>query len=324
VSKAIARGSRKAPARKAPARRKNSSGRAAAPSSGLPETVRRFSSWILIGMMLAVALAALFALRVPQAIGGAAGEAAAKAGFTIKGYEIKGLSRMKRAPIDAVVGEALRNTRAEALIDLQGLRAQLLQFGWVKDARVSRRLPNSLVIDIVERKPAAVWQHNQRLALIDGEGVLLEPVPLDRMPDLPLIIGPGANLHSAELDRLLAATPHLKPALAGASWVGDRRWDLRFQTGEVLALPEGEEPAVKALARFARMDQSVQLLGKGYVRIDMRDPKKMAIRLSRDPGSTIPEIAPAEAQAAPPPRPAAPTRRPPARGSAPVDTSRTI
>ena len=39
-------------------------------------------------------------------------------------------------------------------------------FGWVKDARVSRRLPDTLVIDIVERTPAALWQ-NQRPAGAD-------------------------------------------------------------------------------------------------------------------------------------------------------------
>jgi cell division protein FtsQ len=107
------------------------------------------------------------------------------------------------------------------------------------------------------------------------------------------------------------AAPNLKPAMAGASWVGGRRWDLRFQSGEVLALPEGEPAARKALAKFASIDQSVQLLGKGYVRIDMRDPKRMLIRLPGDPGSTVPEIAPA------PPAAPAPT-------SGAVDTARTI
>ena len=58
---------------------------------------------------------------------------------------------------------------------------------------MSRRLPDTLVIDIVERTPAALWQDEQRLALIDAEGVVLDRVPVDKMPDLPLLIGPGAN-----------------------------------------------------------------------------------------------------------------------------------
>ena len=47
------------------------------------------------------------------------------------------------------------------LVDVEAIRARLLQFGWVKDARVSRRLPDTLVIDIVERQPAAIWQDKQ-------------------------------------------------------------------------------------------------------------------------------------------------------------------
>ena len=56
--------------------------------------------------------------------------------------------------------------RRRPLVDVAAIRERLLQFGWVKDARVSRRLPDTLVIDIVERTPAALWQ-NQRPAGAD-------------------------------------------------------------------------------------------------------------------------------------------------------------
>ena len=36
-----------------------------------------------------------------------------------------------------------------------------------------------------------------QLALIDAEGVVLDRVPVDKMPDLPLLIGPGANAPGA-------------------------------------------------------------------------------------------------------------------------------
>ena len=53
------------------------------------------------------------------------------------------------------------------------------------------------MIDIVERKPAALWQNQGQLALIDAEGVVLDRVPVDKMPDLPLLIGAGANAPGA-------------------------------------------------------------------------------------------------------------------------------
>jgi cell division protein FtsQ len=255
-----------------------------------PETVRRALKWIALGLIAAAAIAAAAAFRVPQRIGTAFGEAVGDAGFAVRRYEIRGVNRMDRQRIDAVVSGELR--RAMPLVDLGALRERLLVFGWVADARVSRRLPDTIVIDIVERTPAAIWQHRQQLMLIDGSGVVLEHVRLERMPDLPLVIGPAANLQTASFSRLLEAAGHLRPQVAGASWVGGRRWDLRFQTEEVLALPEGEDAALRAIADFARRDQQAQLLGRGFARFDMRIPGRMIVRVSREPGSVVPAIAP--------------------------------
>jgi cell division protein FtsQ len=263
------------------------------------DTVRRISWWVFIGMLLAIAIAVASALRVPQMIGGAAGEAVGQAGFTAQRVEIKGLNKMARLPVYAVALD--QDSMAMPLIDLEYTRERLLRFGWVKEARVTRRWPDTLVVDIVERQPAAVWQHNQQLALIDAEGVVLDQVKFDAMPDLPLVIGPAANRHAGSLAKLVEVAPALKPMVAGATWVGGRRWDLRFQSGEVLALPEGQESAERAFIRFARMDQAAQLLGRGLVRFDMRIPGKFIVRVSREPGSVVPDIAPPTPAADAPP-----------------------
>jgi cell division protein FtsQ len=137
------------------------------------------------------------------------------------------------------------------------------------------------VVDIVERKPAAIWQNKQKLSLIDNEGVVLERVNPAAMPDLPVVIGQSANMQVADLNELLDSVPALKPMLAGATWVGNRRWDIRFQSGETLALPEGNDIAAGALKRFAHIDGVERLLGRGFVRFDMRDPSKFVVRVRR-------------------------------------------
>jgi cell division protein FtsQ len=309
MSARIARGS---PARGKPKAKKGAKGsskKAPPPAliDSLPfsgDTIRRVSGWIFFGLLAGLAFALAAAFQVPQIVGTAAGEALGEAGFAVKRVEIKGLNRMQRLPVYAAAFD--QSSMAMPLVDLEGTRERLLRFGWVEDARVYRRLPDTLVVDIVERKPAAIWQHNQKLTLIDREGVILEPVKLEAMPDLPLVIGPAANRQAGSLNRLLAATPELKPILEGATWVGGRRWDLRFQSGEVLALPEGDESAQRALVRFARMDRATHLLGRGLVRFDMRIPGKFIVRVSSEPGSTVPDL---EA-----PEPSTP----------PVDTAKTI
>jgi cell division protein FtsQ len=245
--------------------------------------------------VLAIGLVVLVALDIPAKAERAAGAAIGHAGFTVSGYQIVGINHMNRALIDAVVTDELRKAASEsdsakapqALVSVAEIRRRLLGFGWVKDARVSRHLPDTLVIDIVERRPAALWQSEGRLALIDEDGVVLDRVPVDKMPDLPLLIGLGANGQERQLDRLIAAVPTLKPQLASATWVGGRRWDMSFQSGETVALPEGEEAAKAALTKFARVDKQSGLLGRGIVRFDLRVPGKMIVRLPRAPGEPI-------------------------------------
>ena len=247
------------------------------------------------GFLLAIGLVVLLALDIPAKAERAAGTAIGEAGFTVSGYQIVGLHHMNRALVDDVVTDELhraaelagKDKAPQALVNVSGIRRRLLQFGWVKDAPVSRRLPDALVIDIVERTPAALWQNQGQLALIDNEGVVLDRVPIEKMPDLPLVIGPGANAQERGLDGLMAAVPTLKPQLASATWVGGRRWDLNFQSGEIVALPEGDEAAKTALAKFARLDKSAGLLGRGIVRFDLRVPGKMIVRLPRAPGEPI-------------------------------------
>jgi len=257
--------------------------------------VNKIAALVFGAFMLAIALVVLIALDIPAKAERVAAAAVGRAGFTVSGYQIVGINHMNRALVDAVVTDELHRAAAEAdadkapeaLVDVDGIRRRLLAFGWVKDARVSRRLPDTLVIDVVERKPAALWQNQGQLALIDGEGVVLDRVPVDRMPDLPLLIGPGANGQEQQLTRLMASVPTLKPQLASATWVGGRRWDLNFQSGETVALPEGEQAATAALVKFAHADKQSGLLGRGIVRFDLRVPGQMTVRLPRAPGEPI-------------------------------------
>jgi cell division protein FtsQ len=78
--------------------------------------------------------------------------------------------------------------------------------------------------------------------------------------------------------------------------VGSRRWDLSFQSGETVSLPEGGGDAQAALAKFAQNDRSSGLLGRGILRFDLRNwPRthNMTVKLARAPGEPL----------APPPTP---------------------
>ncbi|HEY9580569.1 MAG TPA: cell division protein FtsQ/DivIB [Rhizorhapis sp.] len=246
-------------------------------------TLHKFFTWMIMLLLAAAMGGFAWFMGLPAMAQQEFSNLARNAGFEVRKVEVRGIERMDELPVYAIaLGQ---HERAMPSVDLASLRAQLMQLGWVEDARVSRRLPDTLIIDIVERKPAAVWQNKGKLALIDVNGKVLQPVNVSAMPDLPLVVGPNANQQTAELNALMEAAPALKPMLAGATWVGNRRWDLRFQTGETLSLPEGKEEASTALVNFARMDGVNRLLGRGILRFDMRDPDKFVLRLPKTQGT---------------------------------------
>ena len=243
-------------------------------------TLKKVATRGILGLGGAAVLAAAAYAGVPAMVGTAMGEAAGRAGFRLDEVQAPGLRRMDFMTVNAIVLE--QQTRALPLVDLDRIRDRLLAYGWVKDAAVSRRYPNKILVRITERVPAAVWQHQGELTLIDADGVLLDPVERDAIPDLPLVIGPGADKQEPAYQKLLAAAPALKPRVVAATWVGNRRWDLRFDSGETLKLPE--EGAAAALLDFAKRDGANPLLGRGWVSFDLRNPDKMVVR--KPPGGT--------------------------------------
>lgn len=243
-------------------------------------TLQRGITWsIILAVIFAIVGAARF-FGLPDMAHMELAELAARTGYEVDKVEVHGVKRMDEKAVYAIaLGQV---DRSMMNVDLGKLRMQIMQLPWVKDARVSRRLPNTLVVDIVERQPTAIWQHEGKLALIDETGAVLESVSAKSLPDLPLLVGDAANLQAERLARLMEAAPALKPVLSGATWVGNRRWDLRFQSGETLALPEGDAQAAAALVNFARLDGINRLLGRGIIRFDMRDPNKFVLRMPKD------------------------------------------
>lgn len=253
------------------------------------QALERVITVAILSIATAGIIAIAMMLGVPRTVGVALGEAVGRAGFSVKHIDVSGIDRMDRMSVYAVALD--QQSIAMPLVDLEGVRQKLLKYGWVADARVSRRLPDTLAIEIVERKPAAVWQHSQQLTLVDSHGVALEPVNLNAMPDLPLVIGPDANVQATALTALMDHAPQLRPVLDGAVWIGDRRWDLKFQSGETLMLPEGDVAAAAALRKFADLEAAQRLLGRGMARFDMRNPDQMAVL----PGPKKPVVPTADA-----------------------------
>jgi cell division protein FtsQ len=75
--------------------------------------------------------------------------------------------------------------------------------------------------------------------------------------------------------------------VAEAEWIGNRRWNLTFKSGQVLALPEGDRESAGALVTFARLDGTNRLLGGKVTAFDMRASDRIYMRVPEQDGQEL-------------------------------------
>jgi len=241
------------------------------------ERLHRVFLAAILGAAIALAWIVAAMAGLPAMAGQQLAAVASDAGFEVRHVEVRGVKHLNELKI---YERALaQRDQAMPLVDIVALRQELLGLSWVEDARVSRQLPDTLVIDIVERTPHAVLRKPDRLVLIDASGHELETVSRERTKGKLIVSGPGAGKQVEPLARLLETAPALRPQVAEAEWVGNRRWNLKFRTDQILALPQGEKEAGAALIAFARLDGTNRLLGGKVAAFDMRTPDRIYLRI---------------------------------------------
>ena len=201
---------------------------------------------------------------------------ASDAGYSVRTVRITGTERLEESQIYALA--MAQRDRPMPQVDIVKLRDEIKELSWVEDARVSIQLPDTLAIDIVERKPHAVLEKADRLVLIDKTGHELAIVSAKNAADMLRVSGPGSAKRMEALDALFETAPAIEAQVKAAEWVGNRRWNLTFDSGQVLALPEGKLRAVKALEDFAKLDGQHRLIGGKVTSFDMRNPPRIYMR----------------------------------------------
>ncbi|WP_298158320.1 cell division protein FtsQ/DivIB [Brevundimonas sp.] len=161
-------------------------------------------------------------------------------------------------------------------LDLDSLQASVEAVGWVKEARVVRLLPDTLIVEVKEHDRLAVWQTGGRVFVIDGEGRAIPGADAGRYPGLPLVVGAGADKAAGDILPLLAQRPRLMGRVDALVRVDERRWDLRLKDGGIIQLPAMKQEA--ALIQLDALDQRERLLELGLARIDLRTEGQVAVR----------------------------------------------
>jgi len=200
--------------------------------------------------------------------------AAVLTGLTVRNVYVAGRSETEAR--DLIAALDVRKGDPILAVDPEEARERLLGLGWVEDATVRRRLPSTLEIAIVERRPLALWQRQGKLLLIDRKGAPITRNDLSRFRELPIVIGEGAPEQAADLLDRLRLQPELAERLHAATFVGGRRWSLHFKDGLEVHLPEGDLGA--SLGRLVELQRRRGVLTMQLRSIDLRQPDRVVVR----------------------------------------------
>ena len=206
----------------------------------------------------------------------AAVETSRNAGFQVRHVLVSGREKTDRQTLIEALG--IEIGEAMFTIDLVAARDRVSTLAWIRDVSIRRRMPDAIVVELVERRPLAIWQNEGELFVVDSGGEVISGARSADHPGLFLVVGHGAPDAAAELLAVMNRTPDLAGRILAAVRVGERRWNLRLDGGIDVQFPEdGLKDAWNALAEMTRRGE---LFSRDVVTIDLRLPDRLVVRLT--------------------------------------------
>ncbi len=177
---------------------------------------------------------------------GTASWVAAQPWFALHAIEVKTpVAHVTEAQIRLVAERQVRGTFFT--VDLERVRGSLEKLPWVREARVERRWPDTLVVSLVEHTPLARWNDD---ALVNEAGDVFVAAVNQRLPRLSGPEDSAAEVVAAYHRHQAALTP-LGMAIEELRLSPRQTWRMRLDNGMQLAL--GREQTDARLARFVAL-----------------------------------------------------------------------
>ncbi len=232
------------------------------------------SCFVLVLVLTAILLTGGRAHKLGTETGSTTGSLFARLGFKLTSVRVQGASRL--ALTDILKAANVYRDMPLLSLDLGKLQADLQAVGWVRSVRVVRLLPDTLVLEVVERPQVAIWQDAGFARVIDDRGEVIPEADARMFARLPLVVGPGANDHVGQIINAVAQRAGLMSRVEAMIRVDNRRWDLRLKDGSLIQLPVTGIDA--ALIALEQLEVKSRILELGFERVDLRNPDVVSVR----------------------------------------------
>jgi cell division septal protein FtsQ len=206
-------------------------------------------------------------------------------GYKVINFNNSGFSRVNIYGNERTSYEEISSLARERLVNddntsnqevIEDLKTKIQALPWVDEVVISVSLHDSLNIHIKEHQPFAIWQDNNKRYIVSKEAKIIAINDAEKFDSLIILTGANAYKNVKSLFNILAIDPEISRNIYSATWVGGRRWDVRFDNGLLVKLPNNDssgnmKDAWDSLIKMYNMPGSTI----GLKTIDLRIAKKI-------------------------------------------------
>lgn len=158
---------------------------------------------------------------------------------------ISGTQRSNEKQIESVVLAEINLAYKKHELDdhpLQNIISKIKELSpWIDNVSINRQFPNKIAVAIEEYKPFVVWEDKGKKYAVDKNGHNIEIDSSDhRFDSIIVLSGNDAYKNVNSLFNIFVNDPAVSQDIYSATWVSNRRWDIRFNDGLIVKLPEND------------------------------------------------------------------------------------
>ena len=223
---------------------------------------------IISFLLIIISLTAIFlSLKFPSLLNNS---------FQINHVIIEGSKKSNKSEIEKNVAEKNGNLIS---LSFNSIKIIVESSEWVKRASIKKILPSTLVINVTENDPYAIYLQEGKFFLLDLDGSIITEINIDNYQD-DLLFVRGEN--SPELlDQLIKdisiTFPNLIQTLEEVEFIEKRRWNLKLNNKLIVKLPD--ENIQQSLKNLKQLFEEQEVMESNIIEIDLRIQGRAALKV---------------------------------------------
>jgi len=196
--------------------------------------------------------------------------------FEVKDIRINGTEKTNPDELRQILTPNLNNLIS---FDKDHAKSLLEQVGWVKRVNIKKIYPNTLIINIIETDPFAIYYDNQNNYLIDIDGQIISSNPdINVYKNLLIVRGEDAKTKLNEIIKEINIYfPDVRNRINELEFIEKRRWNLFLSGNLLIKLPDTE--VKESLNNLKKLFEDKQVLESNIIEVDLRIKGRAVIKV---------------------------------------------